>query len=149
MDDKNNNHLGKKPKASTNTMTKSLMSLRNLVNDVVGEELQTQDSDLSKNGETDNEKLEEHVNLPINEDDSEIKALLKMLEPLNKQAITPGSTVTVRISKKMHRILSELKLDDDFENCRYGDILEALFLLFIERNKKELKKRISKRKSSF
>ena len=55
------------------------------------------------------------------------------------------ANVTIKITEKCHRMMSELKLIDDFKEFRYSDIVEALLDGFIENNRTELKKKLSKR----
>ena len=139
----------KKSVNSTNTMSKSLLSLKDIALGIEKTELNQQENSLSKSQEDKNDKLilgEEKAEL---KSASEINFLLEKLEEMGGRDTPAGSTVTVRISKKSHKILSELKLDDDFGKYRYGDILEALLHAFIEKNKTELKKKLSKRQSSF
>ena len=139
-----------KPLASTNTMSKSLMSLKDLANEIADNDLKSSEQGLLKNGDTDNDKPSTPVQVKVGTGEvSEIEMLIQQIKPLNSIVPPVGSTVSIRISKKCHRILSELKLDEDFCGCRYGDILEALLYSFIQRNRDELKKRIAKRNSSF
>lgn len=139
-----------KPLASTNTMSKSLMSLKDLANEIADNDLKSSEQGLLKNGDINNEKPSkpEHVETGTG-NVSEIEMLIQQIKPLNSIKPPIGSTVSIRISKKCHRILSELKIDEDFCGCRYGDILEALLYSFIQRNRDELKKRAAKRNSSF
>lgn len=139
-----------KPLASINTMSKSLMSLKDLANEIADNDLKSSEQGLLKNGDTNNDKPSVPVHVEVGSGDvSEIENLIQQIKPLNSIVPPVGSTVSIRISKKCHRILSELKLDEDFCGCRYGDILEALLYSFIQRNRDELKKRAAKRSSSF
>lgn len=150
MSESKKKNSSSKPLASTNTMSKSLMSLKDLANEIADNDLKSSEQGLLKNGDINNEKPSkpEHVETGTG-NVSEIEMLIQQIKPLNSIKPPIGSTVSIRISKKCHRILSELKIDEDFCGCRYGDILEALLYSFIQRNRDELKKRAAKRNSSF
>ena len=150
MNESKKKNSSSKPLASTNTMSKSLMSLKDLANEIADNDLKSSEQGLLKNGDINNEKpsKQEYVETGTG-NVSEIEMLIQQIKPLNSIKPPIGSTVSIRISKKCHRILSELKIDEDFCGCRYGDILEALLYSFIQRNRDELKKRAAKRNSSF
>jgi len=148
MSDEKKRNFSSKSAKSTNTMSKSLLSLKDIALGIADSETQLKKESLSKSGENINDKpiLDEKDN--IVKDSSEIRVLLDKVAELANEEKSASSTVTVRISKKSHRILAELKLDDDFANYRYGDILEGLLYTFIQRNRTEIKKKLSQRKNS-
>lgn len=150
MSESKKKNSSSKPLASTNTMSKSLMSLKDLANEIADNDLKSSEQGLLKNGDINNEKPSKPEYVETGTGNvSEIEMLIQQIKPLNSIKPPIGSTVSIRISKKCHRILSELKIDEDFCGCRYGDILEALLYSFIQRNRDELKKRAAKRNSSF
>lgn len=150
MSESKKKNSGPKPLASTNTMSKSLMSLKDLANEIADNDLKSNEQGLLKNGDANNDKLSKPLQVDTGKGSiSEIEMLIQQIKPLNSIKPPIGSTVSIRISKKCHRILSELKLDDDLCGCRYGDILEALLYSFIQRNRDELKRRAKERNSSF
>jgi len=140
---------GSKTANTTNTISKPLLSLKDIALEIAETELKPEVESLSKNRNVDDEKLAlENENNSVKEI-SDIDLLLKELDKDGNSNSPMSSFVTVRISKKCHKILAELKLDDDFGKYRYGDILESLLYLFIQNNRTELKKRLARRKSSF
>lgn len=150
MDEPKTKNSSQKPLASTNTLSKSLISLKDLANEIADNDLKSGEKSLSKNVDTNYDKLENPRQDSKNLSNiSELEMLIQNIRSLNGVKPPVGSTVSVRISKKCHRILSELKLDDDFCDSRYGDILEALLYTFVQRNRDELKQRANKRNNSF
>ena len=134
-------------KGSTNTMSKSLLSLKALANEIADKEINNVEPSLSKNVENINDKQQKLVDAETVKNISDIDLLIDNVTKMKDILPVAGSTVTVRISKQGHKLLSELKLCDGFENCRYGDLLEALLMSFIQKNRTEIKKRLSHRKS--
>ena len=150
MDEPKTKNSSQKPLAYTNTLSKSLISLKDLANEIADNDLKSGEKSLSKNVDTNYDKLESPRQDSKNLSNiSELEMLIQNIRSLNGVKPPVGSTVSVRISKKCHRILSELKLDDDFCDSRYGDILEALLYTFVQRNRDELKQRANKRNNSF
>ena len=124
----------------------SLPSLKDLVKNVSEESVVATETSLSKKVHEQCDKVENNV-----EEDSTV--ILTGCEELRQNLIKlePGvkANVTIKITEKCHRMMSELKLIDDFKEFRYSDIVEALLDGFIENNRTELKKKLSKRKSVF
>ena len=126
--------------------TFNMLSLKDLVNGMSEDGSGTLNKSFSKKVDFPNEKLQNDVveeSLEILTGCEELHLNLNALEPRVK------ANVTIKITEKCHRNLSELKLIDDFRQFRYSDIVEALLNGFIQNNKTEIKKKLSNRKSPF
>ena len=146
MSESNKKKTAAKQVSGTDTVPFSMPSLKDIVNGVVEDKSHLQNDSLSKKDEAVNDKVEDTVK-------DEIHSMLTDCEDLlqNLKALETGvkANVTIKVTEKCHRMMSELKLIDEFSDFRYSDIVEALLNSFIQKNKTELKKKISKRKSIF
>lgn len=132
-----------------NTMSSPLLSLKDIALGITDSDNNKQEESLSKSQDDIDDKSHSDMGSDSLKVADDIKGLLAKLAEISHDDLPTNRFVTIRINKKCHKILSELKLDDDFGEYRYGDILEALLYIFIEKNRAELKRKLSKRKSSF
>lgn len=146
MNNEKKKNSGLKQSESGISTSFNMPSLKDLVNGMSEDESVTPDNSFSKKVVLPNEKLEKDV---VEESTEILTGCEELLQNLNALEAGVKANVTIKITEKCHRMMSELKLIDDFRQYRYSDIVEALINGFIQSNKTELKKKLAKRKSPF
>ena len=141
---KNKSEVGQT--ASSNPKTFSMPSLKDIVSGISEVESAQCDESLSKKVDLINEKDEK---VKDNNSEEFLTGCDEFLQNLKLLETGVKANVSLKVTDKCHRMLSELKLIDEFSDYSLSDLVEALVSSFIQKNKTELKKKLSKRKSVF
>ena len=141
---KNKSEVGQT--ASSNPKTFSMPSLKDIVSGISEVESAQCDESLSKKVDLINEKDEKGKD---NNSEEFLTGCDEFLQNLKLLETGVKANVSLKVTDRCHRMLSELKLIDEFSDYRLSDLVEALVSSFIQKNKTELKKKLSKRKSVF
>ena len=141
---KNKSEVGQT--ASSNLKNFSMPSLKDIVSGISEVESAQCDESLSKKVDLINEKDEK---VKDNNSEEFLTGCDEFLQNLKLLETGVKANVSLKVTDRCHRMLSELKLIDEFSDYRLSDLVEALVSSFIQKNKTELKKKLSKRKSVF